>query len=238
MDLRGFVVIQFTVLTKIAFCDICDLLIVMLKKITCICKITFVVQFGSPALSVCLSFSMSPPALYPLLLHFSIMETLESFTSLLSIMSFKLFPYLLLLTSLLFLYSTISPSFYESCLPPSSLLLPVSTGLWVISIVSHSLLSPSYHQQLVTGNQSPCLASLHGLPLLFSSRSSSSPPSSPVTFLSSFLCQELLLSEILVLRPISLRLVEGIYSIYSFNQSCPSLWHSVPPVVECRCSGG
>lgn len=139
-------------------CDICDLLIRRFKKIACICKITFVeallVQFGSPALSLCLF--VSPSSLYPLLFHFSIMETLESFTSPLSIMSFKLFPYFLFLTFSL-------SSSLKSCL------LPLSTALGVISVVTQRLLSPSYHQQLVTGNQPACLNSPHEpLLLLFS----------------------------------------------------------------------
>ncbi len=162
------------------------------------------------------SVSMSPSSLYPLLPHFSIMETLESFTSLLSVMSFELFPYFLFLTSPLFLCSTTFRSFYESCLPPfssssSSSLCPLGSR----SSLSSHIVSCPHHitQQLVTGNQSPCLASLHGLLLLLllSPPSSSSPPSSPVTILSSFVCQELLLSEIILLHP-SVRPVEGIFS--------------------------
>lgn len=84
-----------------------------------------------------------------------------------------------------------------SCsLPPS----PVSTGLWVISIASHRLLSPSYHPT-ACHRQSVCMSRFPGRPPPLPSPSSSSPPSSPVAFLSSFACQELLRSEIPVPWP-------------------------------------
>lgn len=107
MDSRGFVGTRLAVFWENCPRGICDLLITMSGKITCICKVAFVVvspprfTFGSLC-SQRLSLSVSPSSLYPLPLHSSIMETLESFTSLLSIMSFKLFPYFLFLTSLLF----------------------------------------------------------------------------------------------------------------------------------------
>lgn len=103
MDSRGFVGTRLAVFWENCPRDICDLLITMSGKITCICKVAFVVVSPPPSLcSQRLSLSVSPSSLYPLPLHSSIMETLESFTSLLSIMSFKLFPYFLFLTSLLF----------------------------------------------------------------------------------------------------------------------------------------
>lgn len=126
---------------------------------------------------MCLS-GLRPAPFYPLPPHFSIMDTLKSFISLLSIMSFKLFPFFLFLTFHLLL-----------CPPPSPAPRP--------PVVPHSLLCPSYHQQLVAGNQSLCLTSLHDLlHLLLSSPSSPTPPWSPLTLLSSFMCQWLIPSKI------------------------------------------
>lgn len=177
------------------------------------------------------------------------METLESFTSLLSIMSFKLFPSFLFLTSPLFSpFYAFRSSVNLVLLPPSSSspLCPLGSG----SSPSSHIVSCPHHiiQQLVTGNQSACLASLDGLLhlLLLSSPLSSSPPSSPVAFLSSFACQQLLLSEITVLYP-SLSDQLRVFtpsSVHSFNQSCYtfflpyglSLSHSVPRAL--RWSGG
>lgn len=175
------------------------------------------------------------------------METLESFTYLPSIMSFKPFPYFLFLTSLLFLHSLLSALLWILSTPPfpfsSAPLCPLGSG----SSLTFHIVSCPHHitQQLVTDNQSACLASLDGLfhLLLLSALQSFSSPPSPVAFLSSFTCQELLLSEITALCPPlsdQLRIFMP-PSIHSFNHSCctfflpygPSLSHCVPSdVVE------
>lgn len=144
------------------------------------------------------------------------METLESFTSLLSIMSFKLFPSFLFLTSPLFSpFYAFRSSVNLVLLPPSLLLSPVSTGLWVISIVSHSLLSPSYHPT-ACHRQSVCMSRFPGWP------PPPPPPFLALVFLTSLISRRLLVllrvSAVITLRnhsplPFSLGPVEGVYSI-------------------------
>lgn len=183
-------------------CDICDLLIRRFKKIACICKITFVeallVQFGSPALSLCLF--VSPSSLYPLLFHFSIMETLESFTSPLSIMSFKLFPYFLFLTF------SLSSSLFPQILPPPSVhrarghLCRHTASL--VPIISPT----ACHRQSACLPQLPARASL---PPLFSPHLPHLPrlpsPSFPPSCVSSYYAQKFV-------GPLSLRPVKRVFS--------------------------
>lgn len=112
-------------------------------------------QFASPV-------SSSPP-FHPLLLHFSIMETLESFSWPPSFMSLQLFPFL---TS------------------PSRGSPPASPRLSTLSHRRHRI-TDSLSQAISL----PRLLSQHGLlHLRFSS--------SPITLLSSLVCQQLLLSEL------------------------------------------
>lgn len=183
-------------------CDICDLLIRRFKKIACICKITFVeallVQFGSPALSLCLF--VSPSSLYPLLFHFSIMETLESFTSPLSIMSFKLFPYFLFLTF------SLSSSLFPQILPPPS--VHRARG----NLCRHTaslvpIISPTAcHRQSACLPQLPARASP---PPLFSPHLPHLPrlpsPSFPPSCVSSYYAQKFV-------GPLSLRPVKRVFS--------------------------
>lgn len=167
---------------------------------------------------------MAASSLYPLPLHFSLMETLYSFTSLLSITSFKLFSYFPFLTSPLFP----SVQHFQLFFCPSSPSLPrssaVSTGLWVISIVSRP-----HHitQQLVTGNQSACLASLDAPP-----HSPTQPPLLflALVFLTSLVSRRLLVllcvSGVITLRnhsplPFPLGPVEGIYA--TLPQTAPPI---------------
>lgn len=173
---------------KNCLCDICDLLIVMVKKKK---KKSLYLQnhiCGSSPGSILLSCSqslspfVSPSSLYPLLLHFSIMETLESFTSLLSIMSFKLFPYFLFLTSLLFLCSTTFPSLtllILSSSPPPPLGSRSSLSSHIVSCPHH--ITNSLSQAISLLASLPCTTSSYflrpRLPHLPRLLSPSCPPS-------------------------------------------------------------
>lgn len=124
---------------------------------------------------------VSPSSFYPLLLHFSIMETLKSFTSQPSIMSFKLFPYFLFLTSLLFLCSTTFPSLrllILSSSPPPPLGSRSSLSSHIVSCPHH--ITNSLSQAISLHASLPCPTSYFPrprLPLLPRLLSPSCPPS-------------------------------------------------------------
>lgn len=161
-------------------CDICDLLIRRFKKNSlhlqnhiCGSSPGSIWLSGSQSLSL----FVSPSSLYPLLFHFSIMETLESFTSPLSIMSFKLFPYFLFLTF------SLSSSLFPQILPPPS--VHRARG----HLCRHTASLVPIISPTACHRQSVCLPPRTSLSSSSFLSSSSSPPSSPVTFFSSFMCQ-------------------------------------------------